>query len=112
VLWLIAGSIALVALRKNERIYAYGRPIFLWSSVGLLAANVVLILEVVRLLFVMGDAPEQRNLVRDGLQLTVGLGAILGPFIASVLSWLAGAAFGAFRAHRRRGIRSGTIASA
>lgn len=103
VVWLIIGVAFLVFVRTRP-LYPYAWRVVLWSSVGFVITNVLLLIVVAGAMALMGPAPAEaeRTMGRDALQLIVGLGAFVGPVFASLLGWVAGAGAGVLLARRSR----------
>lgn len=107
ILWLVIASIALVVVRRSRRYphaFSYAWRFCLWSTIGFVVANVLLVGILAGAFILMGPASGERTIGRDALQLIVGIGGMVGPILASLAGWLAGGLLGAFRefrAHRQ-----------
>jgi len=80
----------------------YVKHVGIWSSIGTLIANVILIL-----LLILGaqaiDGLKDGSSIRASLQVIWGASALIGPFAISALGWFGGASLGLYRAYRRKG---------
>ena len=97
-IWLVVAAIGLVLIRANPSFSAarpYAWRVVLWSTCGFVVANVFLVVVVAGAANLLGPGATERTMARDALQLIVGLGAILGPILASVVGWLGGVVLGA-----------------
>jgi hypothetical protein len=105
IVWLIVGAIALLVIRANGRLshsFPYAWRFYLWSTIGFVIANVLLVIVVAGGAALLEPGSEERTFGRDAVQLMVGLGGIVGPIPASVIGWLGGGLLGAFRSFRKR----------
>lgn len=105
-LWATLAGIAIAIVLRSPSArpwHAYVMRVAIWATVGIIAANGVLILALGLGIGLM-DGTVAHSPVRAGLQLIWGLMALLGPFAASALGWLAGAVLGVYLGfrHRRR----------
>lgn len=81
--------------------YPYVWRIVLWASVGLIAANIVLVTFLALGFFALGDGMAPASAGYGAFQLLWALTAIVGPVIASAFGWLVGAVFGLGLAYHR-----------
>src|SRR5512145_2605335 len=78
-------------------LFPFAWRILLWSTVGIVVANgAVLLLFLVPALAPAGSPGDARGASKTGL----GIGLLLGPFVATALGFMAGSTFGVFLALR------------
>lgn len=102
-LWLIVAALAVAIVKTVPRlasIYPYAWRVSVWATVGFVIANVALAVAVAVGFVAVDRYSAEPSAMRDAAQATLGVTAIVGPFIASALGWLAGAVFGLILAHR------------
>jgi hypothetical protein len=103
VLWLIVAGVAVLVVKSVPAFsvaYPYVWRIALWATVGLIAANAVLVALLALGFVALGDGTAPASAGHDAFQLLWGLTAIGGPVIASALGWLVGAVLGLALAYR------------
>ena len=102
--WLLICGIATTASKWMASLRpwrSYVVQVCVWSTVGILIANSVLVLLLAQGIQAL-DALRDGTTIRSGLQVAWGLGALLGPFAVSALGWMGGVCFGLYLAHQRR----------
>ena len=99
VLLLVGFTVACRIAPSLEPMFPFAWRIMLWSTVGFVVANAVVLL----LFLVPAFAPECAQGdpgAREASRIGLAAGLLLGPFIASALGFMAGSTFGVFLALR------------
>jgi hypothetical protein len=104
VLWLLAATGAVIAVRLTPRlaaVFPYVLRVAVWGTLGFLAANAALIGLLALGLVALDNPSATSSLPHDVGQIAWGLAALGGPFIASALGWMSGCALGVLLAFLR-----------
>lgn len=102
--WLLICGIATTAGKRMASLRpwrSYVVQVCIWSTVGILIANSVLILLLAESIQALPELQDGTT-IRYGLQVAWGLGALFGPFAVSALGWMGGVCFGLYLGHQRR----------
>lgn len=94
-LWLIVAVVAVMLARKRPRLqpaYPYVVRICAWATIGIVLANIVLVLALV---FSGAQLPERPiDFIDKAVVLVWGIALLLGPMLATVTGWFSGAILG------------------
>jgi hypothetical protein len=104
-LWLVLAALT-VGMTKSVPRFAFAFPfvwrISLYATLGFVIANAVLVLALAGSSFAVGRQPSAAAEGAGALQILWGVGAVVGPIIASAAGWLFGAVTGAALSLRHR----------
>lgn len=108
--WLASGLIAITVLRAKAPAWsgiALVVHVFLWSTLGVILANALLIAVLALGASHVPEASASSSVAQDVLRMLWGMLSILGPFAASALGWLfgvmVGIGLGCWRIRKARG---------
>ena len=104
-LWLVLATLA-VGVTKSVPKIAFAFPfvwrIGLWTTIGFVVANAVLVVLLTGGFFAIDRQPSAANEGGNAMRILWGVGTVVGPIIASTAGWLLGAVIGVTLSLRHR----------